>query len=90
MVRACIPVVSNGILAANLREYADLLEQQGADGFRVAANRRGADVVERLDRPVAELAAAGRWVVRGREPECEAAAPPDPRPRFPAPANLEQ
>jgi len=59
MARALIPIASNAILAANLREFADLLEQQGADGFRLAAYRRGADVVERLDRPVAELAVAG-------------------------------
>src|SRR5690606_8470734 len=45
----------NAALAASLRELADLLTEQGADGFRVAAWRRGADIVERLDRPVAEI-----------------------------------
>ena len=53
-------VASNVTLGANLREYADLLEQQGANGFRVAAYRRAADLVERLDRPIFEIVAAGR------------------------------
>lgn len=48
----------NTVLAANLRELADLLTQQGADGFRVAAYRRGADIVEALDRPVSEILTA--------------------------------
>lgn len=47
----------NTALAANLREFADLLTQQGADGFRVAAWRRGAEIVEGLDRPVREILA---------------------------------
>lgn len=51
----------NAALAASLRELADLLTEQGADGFRVAAWRRGADIVAGLDRPVAEiLATQGR------------------------------
>jgi len=51
----------NAVLAANLRELADLLAQQGADGFRVSAYRRAADVVDALDRPVTDvLAAEGR------------------------------
>jgi hypothetical protein len=45
----------NAVLAANLREYADLLAQQGADGFRVAAYRRAADVVAGLTQPVSEI-----------------------------------
>jgi len=48
---------SNAALAARLRELADLLTQQGADGFRVAAWRRGAEIVDGLDRPVAEILA---------------------------------
>lgn len=51
----------NAVLAANLRELADLLTAQGADGFRVAAYRRAADVVQALDRPVSDiLTAEGR------------------------------
>ncbi len=51
----------NAALAANLREYADLLRQQGADGFRVAAYERAAGVVEGLDRPLDSLfAESGR------------------------------
>ncbi len=42
----------NAVLAGNLREYADLLRQQGAEGFRVAAYERAAGVIEGLDRPL--------------------------------------
>lgn len=45
----------NAALAANLREVADLLEQQGEEGFRAAAYRRAADTVDTLPRPVAEI-----------------------------------
>ncbi|HEX6201469.1 MAG TPA: helix-hairpin-helix domain-containing protein [Thermoanaerobaculia bacterium] len=48
--------------ATLLREGADLLEQQGDNPFRVAAYRRGADTVEALDEPLAELVAR-----RGRQ-----------------------
>jgi hypothetical protein len=52
---------SNRVLAANLREYADLLAQQEADGFRVAAYHRAADTIENLDRPINRiLSAQGR------------------------------
>jgi hypothetical protein len=51
----------NAVLAANLREYADLLAQQNADGFRVAAYRHAADVVAALAEPVSSiLKASGR------------------------------
>ena len=50
---------SNATLAANLRELADLLEQQDADGFRVSAYRNAADTVDGLDRPVRDILAAG-------------------------------
>ncbi|MGO4871121.1 MAG: helix-hairpin-helix domain-containing protein [Roseiarcus sp.] len=51
----------NAVLAGNLREYADLLRQQGAEGFRVAAYERAAGVVDALDRPLdAVFAAEGR------------------------------
>jgi hypothetical protein len=42
----------NAVLAGNLREYADLLRQQGAEGFRVAAYERAAGVIDGLDRPL--------------------------------------
>jgi hypothetical protein len=52
---------SNRVLADNLREYADLLAQQEADGFRVAAYHRAADTIENLDRPISRiLSAQGR------------------------------
>jgi hypothetical protein len=51
----------NAVLAGNLREYADLLRQQGADGFRVAAYERAAGVIDGLDRPLdAVFAQKGR------------------------------
>lgn len=45
----------NLAVAAKLRAYADLLEQQGADGFRERAYRRAADTVSALDRPVEDI-----------------------------------
>jgi hypothetical protein len=51
----------NAVLAGNLREYADLLRQQGAEGFRVAAYERAAGVIDGLDRPLdGVFAAKGR------------------------------
>ena len=51
----------NAARAAKRRERADVWAQQGADGFRVAAWRRGAAIVEGLDRPVRDiLATQGR------------------------------
>ena len=49
----------NTALAEQLRDYADLLEQQEADAFRVGAYRRAADVVGALDRPAGEILAMG-------------------------------
>ena len=43
---------TNRIIAANLAEMADLLEQQAADGFRVQAYRHAAEAVAALDRPL--------------------------------------
>lgn len=55
------PSPENAALSAKLREYAELLAQQDADGFRVSAYRRAADVVATLSRPVSEiLKAEGR------------------------------
>ncbi len=47
----------NGFVAGKLREYADLLEQQGADGFRERAYRSAADMLLDLDRSVADILA---------------------------------
>jgi hypothetical protein len=52
-------LATNKRLAANLRELADLLEQQQADGFRVAAYRRAADVVDGLAVSAERLLAQG-------------------------------
>lgn len=46
---------ANSVLAGNLREYADLLRQQGAETFRVAAYDRAAGLIEALDRPVERI-----------------------------------
>jgi Holliday junction resolvasome RuvABC DNA-binding subunit len=46
---------TNRIVAANLGEMADLLEQQGADGFRVQAYRHAAETVGTLSRPLREI-----------------------------------
>ena len=45
----------NALVAARLDELAALLEAQRANRFRVEAFRRAAEVVRRLDRPVAEI-----------------------------------
>jgi hypothetical protein len=51
----------NAAWAANLRELADLLEQQGEDGFRAGAYRKASETVDALKRPVSEiLATEGR------------------------------
>jgi len=42
-----------------LREYGELLRQQGAETFRAAAYQHAADVVERLDPPLGDVFAAG-------------------------------
>ena len=46
---------TNIAIAMRLRDYADLLEQQGEDGFRQRAYRRAAETLEGLDRPVAAI-----------------------------------
>ncbi len=50
-------LADNAVIAANLREYADLLEQQGADGFRIAAYRRAGATLEILDKPAGRILA---------------------------------
>ena len=49
---------ANRQVAERLEEMARLLEEQGANRFRVAAYRRGAEAVRQLGRPVGELVAA--------------------------------
>jgi DNA polymerase (family X) len=55
MVVASSPIPENATFAANLREFADVLTQQQADGFRISAYRRAADVVASLAQPVSEI-----------------------------------
>lgn len=45
----------NAAIAAMLEEYADLLQEQGDDGFRVKAYRRAANVVSTLNEPVSAI-----------------------------------
>jgi hypothetical protein len=47
---------ANSAVAAKLREMADVLEQQQADGFRIAAYRRAADTLDGLKPSVREIA----------------------------------
>ena len=42
-------------VAGRLREVAELLEEQGANRFRVRAYRTGADTLERLQTPVSQI-----------------------------------
>ncbi len=51
------PLLENIGVAAKFRDFADLLDSQGADGFRARAYRRAADVVSRLERPLGEILA---------------------------------
>ena len=54
-------LAQNALLAARLRDYADLLDEQDAGPFRPRAYRRAAETVEQLRRPVSDvLAAEGR------------------------------
>jgi putative hydrolase len=45
----------NQTIAEKLREMADVLEQQKADAFRIAAYRRAADTVDALKSPITEI-----------------------------------
>ncbi len=49
----------NRQIAVRLRDYADLLESQGDDGFRIRAYRNAAQRVESLPESVAEIYARG-------------------------------
>jgi DNA polymerase/3'-5' exonuclease PolX len=48
-----VPV--NSAVADKLREMADVLEQQEADGFRITAYRRAANTLESLEPSVEEI-----------------------------------
>lgn len=50
---------NNGIIADKLREAADLLEQQGANPFRVRAYRQAAGTLSRLDRDIGQISEQG-------------------------------
>lgn len=58
MARVTGPVVSetmrcdNMVIAEQLRDYADLLEEQAEETFGSRAYLRASDVVTRLDRPI--------------------------------------
>jgi len=54
---AATPIPENIGVAGKFRDFSDLLDSQGADGFRARAYRRAADVVSRLERPVSEILA---------------------------------
>src|SRR3989304_8965369 len=45
----------NAAIASRLDEVANLLEEQGANPYRVAAYRRAAERIRMLDEPVAEI-----------------------------------
>lgn len=50
------PIAQNQDIAGRLREVAQLLEEQGANRFRVRAYRAAAETIERLTIPAAEIA----------------------------------
>jgi predicted flap endonuclease-1-like 5' DNA nuclease len=50
------PIAQNQDIARRLREVAQLLEDQGANRFRVRAYRAAAETIERLAVPAAEIA----------------------------------
>lgn len=49
----------NAAIAAKLRDYSELLEQQGEDGFRQRAYVRAAEMVAGLDRPLGDILREG-------------------------------
>lgn len=49
----------NAAIAGALSDYADLLEAQGEDGFRILAFRRASDIVRALPGPLRDVFAAG-------------------------------
>ncbi len=54
--RAALPPArGNAAVAARLREYSGLLEQQGEDGFRIRAYRNAASEIDALGKPLDEI-----------------------------------
>ncbi|WP_429819775.1 DNA-binding protein [Ensifer sp. B1-9] len=53
------PPNDNMAIAQKLREYADLLDEQGVNSFRSRAYRNASDIVAALNRPVAAILAEG-------------------------------
>ncbi len=51
--------MNNAELAERLKTFANLIEIKGENSFRVSAFRRAGDLVEDLERPVAELVSEG-------------------------------
>lgn len=49
----------NAAIAGALSDYADLLEAQGEDGFRILAFRRASDIVRALPGPLRDVFASG-------------------------------
>ena len=58
---ADMPLVptQNRLIAARLNEYADLLEAQGDDGFRIKAYRTAAHEIEALSEPLEDILETG-------------------------------
>jgi Holliday junction resolvasome RuvABC DNA-binding subunit len=56
-----MPIVprQNRMVAASLNEYADLLEAQGDDGFRIKAYRTAAHEIEALSEPLEDILDTG-------------------------------
>jgi DNA polymerase/3'-5' exonuclease PolX len=52
-----VPEPLNAQVAARIDEVAGILEDKGANLYRVRAYRRAADTLRRLDQPVGELLA---------------------------------
>jgi DNA polymerase (family 10) len=50
-----MPKISNSLIAERLNEYADILEQQQANRFRVTAYRRAARTLADLDEDLADI-----------------------------------
>jgi DNA polymerase (family 10) len=50
-----MPNVSNSVIAERLQEYADILEQQQANRFRITAYRRAAGTIAALDEDLGDI-----------------------------------
>lgn len=50
-----MPKLSNSVIAERLEEYADILEQQQADRFRITAYRRAAGTIASLDEDLSDI-----------------------------------